>query len=142
MHDIDGLYLRYKCDDTVMSPSPPQRPGTSSSTYSESPLHYGQANQNTHYQNRQAVMSPSPPQRPGTSSSTHSEPPLHYGQANQNAHYQNRQVLSAPASNIIIRSHQLVRAPDYPVLHIPENQGEKTSNENFGNIIQSAFDSS
>ncbi|KAF9405180.1 hypothetical protein HW555_013971 [Spodoptera exigua] len=142
MHDIDGLYLRYKCDDTVMSPSPPQRPGTSSSTYSESPLHYGQANQNTHYQNRQAVMSPSPPQRPGTSSSTHSEPPLHYGQANQNAHYQNRQVLSAPASNIIIRSHQLVRAPDYPVLHIPENQGENTSNENFGNIIQSAFDSS
>ncbi|CAG9788339.1 unnamed protein product [Diatraea saccharalis] len=145
MHDIDGMYLRYQYDDPVMSPSPPQRPGTSSSTHSEPSLHYGQADQNTHYQNRQVlsvpdpVMSPSPPQRPGTSSSTHSEPPLHYGQ-NQNTHYQNRQVLSAPASNIIIRSHQLVRAPNYPVLRIPENQGANTSNQNLDNIIQAAFD--
>lgn len=131
MHDIDGMYLRYQYDDPVMSPTPSQfepRPGTSSSTHSEPLLHYGRANQNTHYQTI----------RPGPLSS-HSEPPLHYGQANQNAHYQNRQVISAPASNIIIRSHQLVSSPDYPVLHISENQDANTSNQNI-DIIQTAFD--
>lgn len=131
MHDIDGMYLRYQYDDCVKSPTPPQfesRPGTSSSTQSEPPLHYERANQNTHYQTI----------RPGPSS-THSEPPLHYGQANQNTHFQNGQVISAPPSNIIIRSHQLVRTPDYPVLHIPENQDADTSNKNI-DIVQRAFD--
>ncbi|RVE42445.1 hypothetical protein evm_012902 [Chilo suppressalis] len=94
------------------------------------------------YQYDDPVMSPTPPQfepRPGTSSSTHSEPLLQYGRANQNAHYQNRQVISAPASNIIFRSHQLVSSPDYPVLHISENQDANTSNQNI-DIVQTAFD--
>lgn len=63
MHDIDGMYLRYQFDDPiVMTPSPPNfnepRPGTSSSTHSEPPFHYGQENQNTYYQNRQVLSAP------------------------------------------------------------------------------------
>nr|XP_021187175.2 uncharacterized protein LOC110373991 [Helicoverpa armigera]XP_049692901.1 uncharacterized protein LOC110373513 [Helicoverpa armigera]XP_049695498.1 uncharacterized protein LOC126054322 [Helicoverpa armigera]XP_049701618.1 uncharacterized protein LOC126055626 [Helicoverpa armigera]XP_049701770.1 uncharacterized protein LOC126055649 [Helicoverpa armigera]XP_049704633.1 uncharacterized protein LOC126056258 [Helicoverpa armigera]XP_049705200.1 uncharacterized protein LOC126056410 [Helicoverpa len=89
------------------------------------------------------VMTPSPPHfyepRTGTSSSTHSEPPFHYGQANQNTYYQNRQVISAPPSNIIIQSNRLIRTPDYPVLHLPENQDANTSDHN-NDIVQTAFD--
>lgn len=98
MHDIDGMYLRYQFDDPVMTPSPPN--------FNNEP-------------------------RPGTSSSTYSELPFHYGH--------NRQVLSAPPSNIIIQSNRLVRTPDYPVLHLPENQDANTSDQ-INDIVRTAYD--